>query len=95
MEFSDAMKIFRKKKGLTQLDLAKELGLTRVTLANYELQIQEPSLSRAMHIAKLLDFSLADLIFTKLSLEERKEKTRLAKVAKLQAELSRLLSIYD
>jgi transcriptional regulator with XRE-family HTH domain len=42
MEFGDKLREQRTKKGLTQEDLAKDIGVTRQTLRNYEKGISHP-----------------------------------------------------
>lgn len=43
MDFKDVLKELRHKKGISQTDLAKELGLTQKTIALYEVGKREPS----------------------------------------------------
>lgn len=61
LSFAKAFKKARKEKGLSQEDLAKQLGLSRVSIANYETGKQMPMLGQALHISKLLTFSLDGL----------------------------------
>lgn len=44
MDFSTRLKELRYEKGLSQLDLAKDLNISRSSLCNYELGRREPSL---------------------------------------------------
>ena len=43
MRFSDMLKALRKSSGLTQVELAEKLGLTRSSLSMYELGDREPN----------------------------------------------------
>jgi transcriptional regulator with XRE-family HTH domain len=46
--------IARKKARLTQRQLADQLGVNRVTLARWELGESDPSLAKALEIARIL-----------------------------------------
>ncbi|WP_052076895.1 helix-turn-helix transcriptional regulator [Veillonella montpellierensis] len=53
MKFSENLKRFRKSFDLSQVKLAKMLGISRGQIANYETSISEPSLTT---IQKIADF---------------------------------------
>lgn len=59
--FGQILQKFRKLKGFTQTQVAKELGVTRVSLANYESGTQSPPLEHVVRASVLLDFSLDEL----------------------------------
>lgn len=54
---------FRKKKGLTQEELAKALRISATYLNKVERGHIDPSLKLAVRIAKKLDCTLDDLFF--------------------------------
>ena len=56
--FSLKMKHRREQRGLSQDDLAKLVGVTRPTIANYEAGECEPTLLVAVKIAKVLNINL-------------------------------------
>lgn len=56
------IKELREKKGLTQLELAKKLGISDITISKYERYVQTPSIERAMQLADALECSLDDLV---------------------------------
>jgi len=58
----------RKKKGLTQADMASELELNRSAIGAYEEERAEPKLQVLRRIASLFDVSIDDLLHVDLSL---------------------------
>ena len=70
----------REKAGLTQIDLAKKLGVTRNAVSYWEMSMSNPSLSNIVAMAKLFntttDYIMAtsnrELVdITDLSMEEK------------------------
>lgn len=51
----NSIKNARKAAGLTQEELAKELGINRATISKYEKGMIEPSISQLNKIAKILN----------------------------------------
>lgn len=60
--FSERLKDERKKAGLTQEQIAKELGITRPAYTQYETDKTQPSLETARKIADILKVSLDYLV---------------------------------
>lgn len=58
MTFGGAMKIHRRRHGLTQTDLSKRLNISRISIARYETDATVPSVDTARRIADSLKFSL-------------------------------------
>lgn len=58
----------RKKRNLTQEQLAEKLGVTRQTLSNWEKSITTPDIIQAKNIAVFFKISLDDLIDNKLEI---------------------------
>ena len=58
------LKAARVNVGLTQEEAAKELGISRATLLNYEAGKTTPDIDRAKQIANLYKTSVDDLIFS-------------------------------
>lgn len=52
----------RKKKGLTQSELASLSGVNRSIIAKVEADICEPKLSTLIKLSKALDVSIAEMI---------------------------------
>lgn len=60
---SITLKAARVNAGLTQVEAAKALDITKGTLANYETGKTEPSLQMARRIAELYNMNMDDIIF--------------------------------
>lgn len=58
----EQIKACRRKRGLTQSELAQMLGLTKETIHRYERGTQEPSISRVIEMAKCLDTTVDCLL---------------------------------
>lgn len=61
----DRIAKLRKKKGLSQYDLAERLGFSRGKLANYEQGSRKPDYDTLMIIASFFDVSVAYLLYGK------------------------------
>lgn len=61
-KFSENLKAARKVAGLTRKDLAEAVGLTQVTIRNYETGKREPQASSLVNIAKALNLSVDALL---------------------------------
>lgn len=57
-----ALKAFRKKRGLTQAALGRKIGVTREYVAMLEGGVRDPSLATLRRLAKALGVSVARLI---------------------------------
>ncbi|WP_038601814.1 helix-turn-helix transcriptional regulator [Peptoclostridium acidaminophilum] len=55
------LKEMRTKSGLTQDKLSKELGISRASYTNIELGLKNPSLSLAIKIKAVLNYSNDDI----------------------------------
>jgi len=65
--FASNLSFLRKKKGLTQAEVATALGLKRNTFSNYETTHSEPDLNTLEKIASFFDISMDELISLDLS----------------------------
>jgi len=61
-KFRIRLKELRKEKGLTQTQLAEELGFTRVNISDWEWKGMEPSFDTVIKIAKFFDVTI-DYLF--------------------------------
>ena len=52
----------RKKKGLSQEDLARKLDVKQNTVSQWEKGKRNPSLPMLLNIAKILECSIGDLV---------------------------------
>jgi transcriptional regulator with XRE-family HTH domain len=61
-KFSERLKESRKKAGLTQTEIAEQLGITRPAYTQYETDKTTPNLETASKIADILKISLDYLV---------------------------------
>jgi transcriptional regulator with XRE-family HTH domain len=52
---------YRKKKGLTQIQLAEALGVSNVMISNYEIGRRFPPIIQLLRMANYLGFSLKEV----------------------------------
>ena len=57
-KFHEKLKMLRKKKGLTQKDIADLVHVNRVTYTNWEKGNREPNFETLLKLADLFDVSL-------------------------------------
>lgn len=62
VRFIPRIKAWREKRGLTQDALAAATGISRVSIARYELGVVMPSLENAHKIASALGCTVDDLL---------------------------------
>ncbi len=62
MEFHQNLKRLREKAGLTQEELAEELGITRQSVSKWELGINEPDLPTIRVLCRILNCSYDELL---------------------------------
>ncbi|WP_297817818.1 helix-turn-helix transcriptional regulator [uncultured Lactobacillus sp.] len=67
----NCVKEFRKKKGLSQMALAKEIGVARQTINLIENDKYNPSLDLCLHLAHTLDTDLNSLFWDGENYEEK------------------------
>ena len=81
MTVGERIKTFRKKKGLTQKQLAEKLGIIEETIRKYELGKLNPKKETLLRIAQALDVQLIDLddslgVFTEYDLTHDSSQIR-------------------
>ena len=64
IDFPRNLKLLRKKKGLSQYDLADLTGFSQRMIAHYETRAMKPSLNKIEIIANALGVEPADLLMT-------------------------------
>ena len=62
MNFSEHLFILREQRGLTQKEIAKELGISTLTYQRYEYGDREPKLSALIALADFYKMSLDELV---------------------------------
>ncbi|MBK9290481.1 MAG: LexA family transcriptional regulator [Bacteroidetes bacterium] len=60
--FSTNLRLLRKRRGLTQDELALALGMPRSTLSNYENQLAEPSLEALVAFGKFFNIAIDTML---------------------------------
>ena len=58
MTVPERLQFARKRAGLDQVEMARELGVTRQTISEYERGVSEPPIRRLVKIAELANVSL-------------------------------------
>lgn len=58
---SDTIKSLRKKKGLSQAQIALKLGITQGAVSQWENGLTEPAVDQLIALAKIFDVTLYDL----------------------------------
>jgi len=62
MLFNHRLKTLREKRGLSQTEVAKRMGIARTTYSGYELGTREPDQNTLMKLARFFDVSVDYLI---------------------------------
>lgn len=62
MDIGETIRQYRKQRGLTQKQLAKEIGLTASTITKYENNTLEPSFETMMKICEVLNIDIVDMV---------------------------------
>ena len=61
MNIGDKLSELRKKKGLSQEELAEQLSVTRQTISKWELNETSPNINQAKELSKLFNVSLDEM----------------------------------
>ena len=80
---SKNLKIFRKRKGLTQENVAEALNVVRQTVSKWEKGISVPDADMLIRLAEVLDVSVSELIGSDVADEKNEDMiaVELARVA--------------
>lgn len=62
MEFSERLKDLRKQAGLTQVDVARKLGISQQAYASWERGAKKPTQENLVKIAQILNVSVDYLV---------------------------------
>ena len=62
MRFGEKLSFLRKKQGMTQMELAEKLDISRQAVSRWEQGISEPSTENLVSIGKLFGVSVDDLV---------------------------------
>lgn len=70
MDIARGLKYFRAKKGITQTELAKFLGVNNSNVSNWEKGIAKPDIDMLVRIADYFEISVDELIFVEKNQQE-------------------------
>lgn len=73
MEFGENLKNLREMKGMSQAELADDLGVTRALIAQYETGAKAPNVNLAAKIAKEFGVTIDAMMQRKGNASERTE----------------------
>ena len=62
MNFGEKLAFLRKQRGMTQMELAEKLDISRQAVSKWERGTAEPSIENLINIGKLFDISVDDLV---------------------------------
>jgi len=96
MDFGSIVVELRKSKGISQVDLAKELGLHKNVLGRYERNEVLPSIEIARNIADILDVSLDYLTGKADTQMDKTTRQRILEVSKFEEiDRNHIFSVID
>ena len=62
MKFNERLRQLRQQSSLMQKDIAKALGISTITLRQYEQGTREPNIQKLLQLAIIFNVSLDDLL---------------------------------
>ena len=85
MNFSEKLRVLRKKAGLTQMELAQAIGISQAAITDYERGRRIPTMDKISPMAKALKVSYEELLKTDSKVNDTKNNivhgnTRTAKI---------------
>lgn len=82
MEFNKMLYDLRKKKGISQEELANEINVTRQTISKWELGESTPDMEKMIALSNYFDITLDELVLGRKpsSIEENKKETAVSKI---------------
>lgn len=70
MRFGEKLSFLRKQQGMTQMELAEKLDISRQAVSRWEQGISEPSTENLVSIGKLFDVSRKSIYWSNLNFFE-------------------------
>lgn len=96
MSFGDRLLKIRKKKNISQEQLAREIGVTRQTVSNWELNTTIPNIDDLKKISEALNISYDKLLNSNSSKnEEKNEKLKTSKLVMIILKVIGILFILN
>ena len=62
MEFGNKLRTLRKAKGLSQENLAKQLGISRQAISKWESNLSQPDIDNIIQLCKIFQISADELL---------------------------------
>lgn len=90
--FKENLKILRKKKEISQEQLAAQLNVVRQTISKWEKGLSVPDAELLVKLSEILDVSVSDLLGTEI--QEQDEKEKLDSISKEVSKLNKQVDIY-
>ena len=78
--FGNMIALLRKKKGMTQVELAEKMGVTDKAVSKWERDLSLPDVSSIPKLAEIFDVSVNELMQVKV---DAKEKTLINKITEI------------
>lgn len=69
MKFGKRITELRKKENITQEQLARDLGVTRQTISNWESNITSPDVNQTLELSKIFKVNINDLLDEQLEIQ--------------------------
>lgn len=70
----------RKKKGMTQLELAEKMGVTDKAVSKWERDLSFPDVNSIPKIAEIFEISIDELMQTKNSTDKKTDNTEISEI---------------
>lgn len=80
MTINESLKTIRQIRGLTQEDVAKQIGVTRQTISSYESNRTQPDLETLKRFAEIYDVELNDILYGKSKMQMKRKVIKIASV---------------
>ena len=81
--FGATISALRKEKGLTQLDLAQQMGVTDKAVSKWERDLSFPDVASLPKLAEVLDVSVDKLLEVKTAAQEQPTRTKVPALVEL------------
>ncbi len=81
--FGATISSLRKQKGMTQLDLAQQMGVTDKAVSKWERDLSFPDVASLPKLAEVLDVSVDKLLEVKTAAQEQPTRTKVPALVEL------------
>ena len=81
--FDATISALRKQKGVTQLDLARQMGVTDKAVSNWERDLSFPDVTSLPRLAEILGVSVDELLEAKTATQEAPARSKVPAIVEL------------